>query len=112
MANKQLYMSHVATRHTGLRHYKCELCPEPKFFGMKRSLDAHIERFHEAQESICQQCGLVFPSKPHMMSHFKRAHAEKRFICDYEGCGQRFVEGMSWIYGFYLISSSVFKDTD
>lgn len=59
---------------------------------MKKSLANHIARLHSTEQVDCPTCGQVFTSNLAMKSHMKRTHAEKTFLCDFEGCTQRYSE--------------------
>lgn len=81
------YQNHVRLKHTFEKPFKCNECE--KAYATSSCLSEHKRRAH-TEPIPCSSCLKVFPSADSLSRHFKLTHREKKFICEFEGCGKKF----------------------
>ena len=77
--------------HSEIRPFKCPLCDK----GYKSSghLKDHIEIQHyKIKKFCCQFCNKTFGRTSTLKAHIRVHTKEKRFQCQFPGCGKRFTE--------------------
>ncbi|XP_037029941.1 zinc finger protein 175-like isoform X1 [Bradysia coprophila] len=79
--------SHMIARHSTLRPFKCEICPET--FKFKKDLQTHYAYHSDEMNFHCDECEKRFKTKRKLVIH-KRIHTnEKSYVC--EVCDRSFL---------------------
>lgn len=88
-ASKRYLSVHILSRHTQLKTYLCDTCGEG--FPVPFSLQDHVKRKHMIRGHDCHLCKMKFVTAAALNDHFVARHTdERRFTCDYKGCGKTF----------------------
>ena len=77
--------------HSEVRPFKCTLCE--KDYKSSRHLKDHIEIIHyHIRKYHCPICNRSFGRLSTMKVHTKIHTDDRKFTCEFEGCGKRFIE--------------------
>lgn len=88
-ASKRYLSVHILSRHTQLKTYLCDTCGEG--FPVPFSLQDHVKRKHMIRGHDCHLCKMKFVTAAALNDHFVARHTdERRFTCDFKGCGKTF----------------------
>lgn len=88
-ASKRYLSVHIMSRHTQLKTYLCDTCGEG--FPVQYSLQDHVKRKHMVHGHDCHLCGMKFVTSAALNDHFVARHTdERRFTCEFSGCGKMF----------------------
>ena len=74
-ALKQTLLNHQAT-HSDERNFKCNICPDERYFKTKSQLRKHLV-YHYKPKHSCVHCNKKCHTSADMKSHVKRKHANK-----------------------------------
>ena len=74
-AHKHHLNNHQAT-HSDKRKFKCEICPDERYFKTKDLLSSHM-KFHYEPKHSCVHCNKKFHDSSNLKAHVKRKHASK-----------------------------------
>ena len=70
--------------------FKCKSCDfeTPKV----KEMTSHCQATHPdlKRPLVCNECHLDFVSRKNLQIHKRTAHAEKVFVCDYDGCSSKY----------------------
>ena len=70
---KQHLKNHQAT-HSDERKFKCNICPDGRYFKTKDQLSSHLVYHYEPKHS-CVHCKKKFYTSTHLKRHEKQNHA-------------------------------------
>ncbi|XP_037051840.1 uncharacterized protein LOC119085530 [Bradysia coprophila] len=88
-ASKQYLSVHILTRHTQLKTYLCDTCGEG--FAVPVLLQYHMKQKHPIHGHDCHLCKMKFVTAAALNDHCVARHTEeRRFKCDFKGCGKTF----------------------
>lgn len=83
------YLIHKRSHHTIDRSFKCDQCDHAAYFS-QTDLKKHIERAHTEESFPCETCGKIYKTRDYLINHVRALHMERRYNCDFPGCGKRF----------------------
>ena len=88
-------LKHQADLHSNVTSlFKCDVCGG--VFKHKCDLTRHQERHKESYDFSCTSCDKKFKVLEDLKQHVKIHEADKKFMCEYPGCGKGFSK--PWAY--------------
>ena len=78
-SQKTTLQNHQAT-HKGERKFKCDICPDERYFKTKSQLSIHM-KYHYEPSYQCEVCQKSFHSKTNLDRHIRTENGEKPYEC-------------------------------
>ncbi|XP_076824034.1 uncharacterized protein LOC143470053 isoform X2 [Clavelina lepadiformis] len=79
---------HERRKHAVTKPYPCKECDAS--FAQNRQLQLHCRVHTDGHAFKCETCDKTFISSEGYKNHLQHAHAEKKHICDNQGCSSAF----------------------
>ena len=62
------------TSHSDEKNFKCNICPDERYFKNKDQLSRHMQ-YHYEPKYLCAHCNKKFHTSSNLIAHEKRKHA-------------------------------------
>lgn len=84
----QIFLTIIINFSRDREDHDCQYCGK-HFISLRKWKDHEKYHLKEIPNLHCQVCGAKCKTETYLKAHMER-HGEKKFFCDYEGCGKSF----------------------